>query len=150
MKSTAVLTCLFVAAAAAAGCGGGDRPKTTPGSARLLSLDPVVQCLRRTARHGRVTTAQSDLDQIARRAGRGAARVRFGVSRKIPKGLNVATVVLERSVGDAKTTESRYRSVYRALGGSPAGLLLRSGNAVVAFGARPLAQERLAVSRCVR
>jgi hypothetical protein len=149
MKSTAVLTCLFVVAAAA-GCGGGEKSKTTPESARLLSLDPVVECLRRTVRHGQVTTAQSDLDQIARRAGRGAARVRFGVSRKIPKGLNVATVVLERSEGDAKTTESRYRSVYRALGGSPAGVLLRSGNAVVAFGARPLPQERLAVSRCVR
>jgi len=148
MRATAAVTALVVGALA--GCGGGNGGTTTSASARLLSLQPVVDCLRRTVRHGRVTTAQSDLDQIARRAGRGAARVRFGVSRKIPKGLNVATVVLERSVGDAKTTESRYRSVYRALGGSPAGLLLRSGNAVVAFGARPLAQERLAVSRCVR
>jgi hypothetical protein len=146
-----VLPCLIiVAVAAGAGCGGGDDHKTTTETARLLSLDPVVQCLRHTVRHGRVTTAQSDLDQIARRAGRGAARVRFGVSRKIPRGLNVATVVLERSAGDAKTTESRYRSVYRALGGSPAGVLLRSGNAVVAFGTRPSLQERAAVSRCLR
>ena len=141
---------ILVVVVGGSGCGGGDESKTTTETARLLSLNPVVRCLRSSIKHARVTTAQADLDQIARRAGRGAARVRFGVSRKIPRGLNVATVVLERSAGDAKTTESRYRSVYRALGGSPAGVLLRSGNAVVAFGARPLPPERAAVSRCLR
>jgi hypothetical protein len=148
MRAIAALTALAVAALT--GCGGGDDGNTTTASARLLSLQPVVDCLRRTVRDGRVTTAQSDLDQIARRAGRGAARVRFGVSRKIPNGLNVATVVLERSSADARTTESRYRAVYRALGGSPSGVLLRSDNAVVAFGTRPSAQERALVTRCVR
>jgi hypothetical protein len=144
------LAAVGIVAVALAGCGGGDDGKTTTEPARLLALDPVVRCLRSSIKHARVTTAQADLDQIARRAGRGAARVRFGVSRKIPNGLNVATVALERSANDAKTTESRYRSVYRALGGSPAGVLLRNGNAVVAFGTRPSAQERAAVSRCLR
>ena len=138
---------MIATAAAASGCGGGST--TTAKATDVLSLGPVLRCLR-DIRHARVTTSQADLDQIARRAGRGAARVRLGVGPKVPKGLNVATVVLERSAHDARSTEAHYRSVYRALGGNPAGVLVRSANAVVAFGARPSAQDRSVVMRCVQ
>jgi hypothetical protein len=147
LRTVSLVTAL-AAAAAAAGCGGGGST-TTAQSAHVLALDPVLRCLR-GIHHARVTTSQSDLDQIARRAGRGAARVRLGVGPKTPKGLNVATVVLERSPDHARTTEARYRSVYRALGGNPAGVLVRSGNAVVAFGTRPSTQDRSVVTRCLQ
>jgi hypothetical protein len=139
------------ATAAAAGCGGsGGGGATSDQAARSVSLAPMVHCLRQSVRHGRVTTAQSDLDQIARRATGGAARVRFGVSSFTPKGVNVATIAIEHTTKAAKATEARYRAVYRALGGNPAGLLTRTANAVVAFGARPSPADRSAVSRCVR
>jgi hypothetical protein len=116
----------------------------------VVALDPVIACLRRSVRGGKVTTATHELDSIARRAGRGAVVVRFGVSKKVPHGLNLATVVLERSADDARITEDRYRSVYKALGSNGRDVLLRTDNAVVAFGARPLPHERRWVTGCLR
>jgi hypothetical protein len=97
-----------------------------------------------------VSTSPADLDQIARRATMGAAVVRFKVSSIAPKGLNLATIVVERSTTVAKQTEAHYRGVYKALGGNPARQLSRTANAVVAFGTRPSRGERAVVARCVR
>ena len=141
--------CPFVLAALLAGCGGGGG-ETTAQSAQAISLGHVVRCLRREVRDGRVSTALGDLDQIARRATAGAAAVRFGVSPGAPKGTNIATVVLERSIHEAGATEARYRAVYRALGGNAAGLLTRTANAVVAFGAAPSRPQRRMVARCLQ
>jgi len=142
----------LVAVAAIAGCGGGggNTMSTSEGPSDAIALRPVVQCLRKEVANGRVSTASGALDQIARKAGRGGVALRFDVSRAAPKGTNVVTVALERTIADAKTTELHYRSVYKALGGDPSGLLSRTGNAVIAFGARPSAQERAVVDRCVR
>jgi len=135
----------------AAGCGGGDGGGSTAAqSAPANSLGPVVRCLRRSVHAARVSTAVKELDQIARRATMGAAMVRFDVSSVAPKGLNVATIVLERSNAMARATESHYRGVYKALGGDARVLLSRTANAVVAFGAKPSASQRAAIRRCVR
>ena len=81
-----------------AGCGGGDGGSgTADQSVPAFSLGPVVRCLRHSVRHGRVSTAQDALDQIARRATGGAVAVKFGVSSFIPKGTNIATIVLEHT-----------------------------------------------------
>jgi hypothetical protein len=152
LRSRAVPVALLagiVATASVAGCGGGSSDTAEQG-APAVSLTPLVRCLRQSVRHGRVTTAQSDLDQIARRATGGAARVRFGVSSFTPKGVNVATIAIEHTTKEAKATEARYRAVYKSLGGNPAGLLSRTANAVVAFGARPSAADRSVVTGCVR
>lgn len=145
-----ILLAGIAATASAAGCGGGEGGGTSDQAARSVSLAPMVRCLRHSVRHGRVTTAQSDLDEIARRATGGAARVRFGVSSFTPRGVNVATIAIEHTTKAAKATEVHYRAVYRALGGNPAGLLTRTANAVMAFGAPPSPADRSAVSRCVR
>ena len=141
---------LIAAVATPAGCGGDRGTDTSAQSAQVLSLGPVVRCLRHSVRHGRVTTAQAALDTIARRATGGAARVKFGVSSFTPKGTNVATIVLEHTTKAARNTEAHYRAVYKALGGNANGLLTRTANAVVAFGARPEPAERAAVARCVQ
>jgi hypothetical protein len=144
---------LLIAAVAAmlsaSGCGGGSSPTdSTPNAA--IRLGPVVKCLRRSVHAARVTTALTELDQIARRATMGAAVVRFDVSSVAPKGLNIATVVLERSNAVARATDSHYRGVYKALGGDPRALLSRTANAVVAFGSLPSRSERAAIGRCLR
>jgi hypothetical protein len=150
LRVRATLCLLLFAALLAAGCGGGGGGGTAAQSAQAISLGPVVRCLRHSVRHGRVTTAQAALDQIARRATAGAARVKFGVSSFAPKGTNVATIALEHTTKAAKATEAHYRAVYRALGGDANGLLTRTANAVVAFGARPEPAQRAAVTRCVQ
>ena len=139
-----------VATAAAVGCGGGGGGSTAAQSAPPISLGPVVRCLRHSVHHGRVSTAQAALDQIARRATGGAAAVKFGVSSFTPKGINVATIVLEHTTKAARATEAHYRAVYKALGGNASGLLTRTDNAVVAFGARPSASDRTSVTRCLK
>lgn len=139
----------LVAGAAGLGCGG--QAHTGPSEARpVITLGTVVRCLRQAVHDGRVTTAPGDLDQIARRATAGAAAVRFGVSSGAPKGTNIATIVLERSTVAARATEGRYRAVYRALGGHATGLLSRTANAVVAFGAAPSRSQRSIVARCLQ
>jgi len=144
----AVLAALLVALPAA-GCGGSGGSSTTAASAPAISLGPLVRCLRTSVRHGRVYTAQAALDQIARRASAGAAAVKFGVSSFTPKGINIATIALERTVSGARTTEAHYRAVYKALGGNPSELLTRTANAVVAYGARPSKTQRAAITRCL-
>jgi len=134
-----------------AGCGGGDGGAgTADQGAPAFSLGPVVRCLRHSVRHGRVSTAQGALDQIARRATGGAVAVKFGVSSFIPKGTNIATIVLEHTTKAARMTEAHYRAVYKALGGDANGLLTRTANVVVAFGARPEPAQRAAVTRCLQ
>jgi hypothetical protein len=147
-----LLVALVLAAVLAAGCGSGDSGESTAAQrAAAISLDPVVRCLRHSVRHGHVSTAQAALDEIARRATGGAAAVRFDVSSFTPKGTNVATVVLEHTTKAAQATEAQYRAVYRALGGNAnGGLLTRTANAVVAFGARPEPAQRAAITRCVK
>jgi hypothetical protein len=76
--------------------------------------------------------------------------VRFDVSSIAPKGLNVATIVLERSSTLAEATAAHYRGVYKALGGKPQVMLSRTANAVIAFGAKPSSGQRAAIRRCVR
>jgi hypothetical protein len=138
-----------LSAVIASGCGGGTS-NTTSTPLALVSLGPVVSCLRRTVPHGRVTTASATMDQIARRATKGAAVVRFEVSSIAPKGLNLATIVLERSPSLAEATAAHYRGVYKALGGDPRVLLSRTDNAVIAFGAKPSHSQRAVITRCVR
>ena len=150
MRARAALCPFVLAALLASGCGGGGGGDTAAQSAQAISLGPMVRCLRQSVRHGRVTTAQAALDQIARRATAGAARVKFGVSSFTPKGTNVATIALEHTTKAAQATEAHYRAVYRALGGDATGLLTRTANAVVAFGARPEPAERAAITRCVQ
>src|SRR5215211_1569656 len=91
LRSSPVVLMLALAVYSAAGCGGGN--DTSTGAARAeasVALGPVVDCLRRTVRNGRVTTSQRALDQIAGNAQRGAAVVRFEVSSIAPKGTNIA------------------------------------------------------------
>jgi len=145
-----LLVALVLAAVLAAGCGGDGGESTAPRRAAAISLDTVVRCLRHSVRHGHVSTAQAALDQIARRATGGAAAVKFDVSSFTPKGTNVATIVLEHTTKAAQATEAHYRAVYRALGGNANGLLTRTANAVVAFGARPEPAQRAAITRCVK
>jgi hypothetical protein len=151
VKDTGKLSLAGLAVAAGLVCGcGGDDTRTAPAQAApSVSMRPVVACLRRTLHHGTLTRSPRELDRIARRAQRGAVLVRFGVTPASPKGTNVATVVLEGSNAAAAATEARYRAVYKALGGDPRGLLTRADNAVVAFGGRPAARERAAITRCV-
>jgi hypothetical protein len=142
---------LLATVTAAAGCGGGDGASPTSAqTAPAVSLGPMVRCLRHSVRHARVSTAQAALDQIARRATAGAAAVKFGVSSFTPKGTNIATIALEHTTKAAQATEAHYRAVYRALGGNANGLLTRTANAVVAFGARPESAQRAAITRCVQ
>jgi hypothetical protein len=143
---------VVLSTALAAGCGGGGDGSSSAVAQGVPanSLGPVVRCLRRSVHAARVSTAIKKLDQIARRATMGAAMVRFDVSTVAPKGLNVATIVLERSDAIARATESHYRGVYKALGGDPRALLSRTANAVVAFGSRPSGSERAAIGHCLR
>ena len=151
MRFSYVVLLLAIAVIYSPGCGSGGGMGTAPAPDHAsVSLGPVVNCLRRTVRSGRVTTAPRALDQIARRAQRGAAAVRFEVSPIAPKGTNIATIALERSPAAARLTETHYRAVYNALGGSSNGRLTRVDNAVVAFGARPTAKQHAAIDKCVR
>jgi hypothetical protein len=146
-----LVAALSAAVATTAACGGDDGANgSSAQAAPAVSLGPVVRCLRHSVRHGRVSTAQAALDQIARRATAGAAAVMFGVSSLTPKGTNVATIVLEHTTKAAQATEAHYRAVYRALGGNANGLLTRTANAVVAFGARPEPAQRAAITHCLQ
>jgi hypothetical protein len=152
LRIRAGFVALLIAAMVAtmAGCGGDGGSNTSAQSPPAVSLGPVVRCLRHSIHHGRVTTAQASLDQIARRATGGAAAVKFCVSSVTPKGTNVATIVLEHTTKAARSTEAQYRAVYKALGGDPGAVLSRTANAVVAYGAAPSHSERAAIRRCVR
>lgn len=110
-------------------------------------------CLRHHAgglAHTRVTTAASELDSLARRATGGAVAVVFEVTSVTPRGLNRATVAVEHTEQAGRTTLARYRSVYKALGGNPDGLVERYDNAVVAYQLHPSRKQRALVERCLR
>jgi hypothetical protein len=149
-RLTGNILLLLVPTAALIGCGG-DRA-VVPQTTATVHLRQLESCLRRGAKrlaNTRVTTQSSQLDALARKATAGAAVVLFDVTSVTPRGLNRATLVLEKSEQVAKLTLRRYRAVYKALGGNPNGLVDRRMNAVEAYQLRPSRRQRQLINNCL-
>ena len=130
----AVFALLAATAVVPAACGGS--------SSGDKSYADVQSCLVSRAPPAGLTTStnKADMDTIAERAGLGAVVVSNDVQE--------IQVVVERSAGDAQTTEKAYGVFADAFGSRDN--LKRYGNVVVAYTKTPSAAEQSVIEKCVK